>query len=309
MDTNCTLLLSDIFLYSYEAEFIQPLLSIRKKKLASQFNFKYRYVDDVLSINNPDFDKYLVRCIPLSLRNRHDGDQDISFLFGFTPVDREGRSAAYYPLRQTWRFQLPYQTWQTWRFQLPYHKLYVPDIPSSPAYRVFISQLIRYARVCSSYGCFILKAARLSSKLLGQGYVRERLKSSLRKFYGLYGDLIKHYEISLFQILHDILGHDRIQWHPQLIRHYTNLWTYYRTGPYNRFWPYRASLLVCPMLGCRQSLLRLSKNFTFLSSGMHIFKHSYLCTLASREHYQLFLALTFKYKSCSVGTSSICCSL
>ena len=95
------------------------------------------------------------------------------------------------------------------------------NIPSSPAYGVFISQLIRYARACSSYECFILRAVRLSSKLLRQGYVMERLKSSLRKFYGRYGDLIKHYEVSLSQMLHDILGHDHIQWHPQLIRHYT----------------------------------------------------------------------------------------
>ena len=64
------------------------------------------------------------------------------------------------------------------------------NIPSSPAYGFLISQLIRYTRACSSYECFILRAARLSSKLLGQGYVIERLTSSLRKFYGRYGDLI-----------------------------------------------------------------------------------------------------------------------
>ena len=110
------------------------------------------------------------------------------------------------------------------------------NIPSSPAYGVFISQLIRYARACSSYECFILRVARLSSKLLGQGYVMERLKSSLRKFFGRYGDLIKHYEVSLSQMLHDILGHDHLQWHPQLLRHYTNLQTYYRTGLYYRFY-------------------------------------------------------------------------
>ena len=52
---------------------------------------------------------------------------------------------------------------------------------------VFISQLIRYARACSSYECFILRARRLSSKLLKQGYLVERLKSSFRKFYGRYG--------------------------------------------------------------------------------------------------------------------------
>ena len=39
----------------------------------------------------------------------------------------------------------------------------------------------------SSYECFILRAVRLSNKLLGQGYVKERLRSSLRKFYGRYG--------------------------------------------------------------------------------------------------------------------------
>ena len=69
------------------------------------------------------------------------------------------------------------------------------NIPSSPAYGVFISQLIRYARACSSYECFILRAVRLSNKIIGQGYVKERLRSSLRKFYGRYGDLTKQYEI------------------------------------------------------------------------------------------------------------------
>ena len=98
------------------------------------------------------------------------------------------------------------------------------NIPSSPAYGVFISQLIRYARACSSYECFILRAMRLSNKLLGQGYVKERLKSSLTKFYGRYGDLTKQYEVPLSRMLHDILDDDHIQWHPPLIGHYTNYW-------------------------------------------------------------------------------------
>ena len=89
---------------------------------------------------------------------------------------------------------------------------------------VFISQLIRYARASSSYECFILRAMRLSNKLLGQGYVKERLKSSLRKFYGRYGDLTKQYEVPLSRMLHDILDDDHIQWHPPLIGHYTNFW-------------------------------------------------------------------------------------
>ena len=56
MGTNCAPLLADIFLYSYEAEFIQSLLSTGKKHLASRFNLTYRYIDDVLSINKPEFE-------------------------------------------------------------------------------------------------------------------------------------------------------------------------------------------------------------------------------------------------------------
>ena len=97
------------------------------------------------------------------------------------------------------------------------------SIPFSPAYGVFISQLIRYVRACSSYECF-MRAARLSNKLLGQGYVKERLKSSLRKFYCRYGDLTKQYEVPLSRILHDILDDNHIQWHPPLIRPYTTFW-------------------------------------------------------------------------------------
>ena len=97
------------------------------------------------------------------------------------------------------------------------------NIPTSPGYGVFISQLLRYVRACSPYGCFILRATRLSNKLLEQGYVKERLKSSLRKFYGRYGDLIKQYEVSLSQMLNDILWPDNIQWQPLLIRFCTEL--------------------------------------------------------------------------------------
>ena len=74
-----------------------------------------------------------------------------------------------------------------------------------PAYGVFISQLIRYARACSSFECIMLRATRLSNKLLEQGYVKERLNSSLKKFYGRYGDLIKQYEVHLSRMLTAIL--------------------------------------------------------------------------------------------------------
>ena len=76
-------------------------------------------------------------------------------------------------------------------------------------------------RDCSSYECFILKEARLSNKFLGHRYAKERLKSSLTMCYDRSGDLFKQYGV-LYRIFQDILEDDDIQWHPPLIRHYTN---------------------------------------------------------------------------------------
>ena len=40
-------------------------------------------------------------CLGTDMILRHDGEQHLCFLLGFTPVDREWRSAANFPLRQT----------------------------------------------------------------------------------------------------------------------------------------------------------------------------------------------------------------
>ena len=67
MGTNCAPLLANIFLYSYEADFVQSLLSTGTKHFASWFNLTYRYIDDVLSINNPEFEHYLGQMYPAEL--------------------------------------------------------------------------------------------------------------------------------------------------------------------------------------------------------------------------------------------------
>ena len=67
MGTNCAPLLADIFLYSYKAEFTQALLSTGKKQLASRFNLTYRYFDDLLSINNQEFENFLDQMYPAEL--------------------------------------------------------------------------------------------------------------------------------------------------------------------------------------------------------------------------------------------------
>ena len=44
MGTNCALLLADLFLYSYENEFLDKLINEGKRKLARKFNLSYCYM-------------------------------------------------------------------------------------------------------------------------------------------------------------------------------------------------------------------------------------------------------------------------
>ena len=92
MGTNCAPLLDDIFLYSYEAEFIS-LLSTGKKQLASRFNLTYRYIDDVLSINNPEFEKYLGQMFPaeLEIKDITENITSASYLDLLLSIGRDGQ--------------------------------------------------------------------------------------------------------------------------------------------------------------------------------------------------------------------------
>ena len=87
------------------------------------------------------------------------------------------------------------------KFHLTNSPFMSSNIPCSPAYGVFITQLIRYARASSSYECFIQRAKRLSSKRLKHGYLAERSKSSFRKFYVRRGYYIQQYEVSISRML------------------------------------------------------------------------------------------------------------
>jgi hypothetical protein len=74
------------------------------------------------------------------------------------------------------------------------------NIPASPAYGVYISQLIRYARASSNYSDFLKRHLHLRNRLLDQGYKQIR---SLKKFIFRYQDLVEIYSVSEEKIIND----------------------------------------------------------------------------------------------------------
>jgi hypothetical protein len=75
------------------------------------------------------------------------------------------------------------------------------NIPASPAYGVYISQSIRYARVSSNYSDCLKRQLHLRNRLLHQGYKEIRLIRSLKQFIFRYQDLVEIYSVSAEAII------------------------------------------------------------------------------------------------------------
>jgi hypothetical protein len=75
--------------------------------------------------------------------------------------------------------------------------LYVATFKQHLHNGVYISQLIRYSSAWGSYQDFLDRGLLLTRKLLNQGFLLVKSKSSLRKFYGRHYDLVDRYGIYL----------------------------------------------------------------------------------------------------------------
>ena len=156
IDTNCAPLLADLFLYSYETEFVQSLLQAGKKHLAQQFNFTYRYIDNVLSPKNTKFAEYLefIYVPKLEIKETTETASSSSYLDCYLYIYNGNLTTRLYNKRDFPIVNFPFLS---------------SNIPSAPAYDVYVSQLIRYARAYSNYQDFMERGKVLTTKLLSQG--------------------------------------------------------------------------------------------------------------------------------------------
>ena len=162
--------------------------------LLALFNLTYRYIDDVLFINNPDFSNWIPLIYPpeLEIKETTETASLTSFLDLHLEFDTSSRLHT-----------IIYDKLHDFNFNIINFPHLSSNIPTSPAYGIYISQLIRYARACSSYSDFVQRHRCLSIKLMNQGFVRERLILFLKKFIGRYQDLIEKYSVSTSTLIKD----------------------------------------------------------------------------------------------------------
>ena len=92
MGTDCAPHLADLFAYSYELEFLQNLVKDKKIHEARAFNFTYRYIYDVLSINDSTFAEFLpfIYSPELEVKETTDTASSASFVDLYLEFDDSG---------------------------------------------------------------------------------------------------------------------------------------------------------------------------------------------------------------------------
>ena len=80
------------------------------------------------------------------------------------------------------------------------------DVPPSTSYGVYISQLIRFARVSSHVADFNARNKSLTAKLLQQGYRYHKLLKTFSKFYRWHYELVSKFNVGLKALLHQGLS-------------------------------------------------------------------------------------------------------
>jgi hypothetical protein len=118
----------------------------KNKPLAVEFNSTFRYIDDVLFINNDRFHSYDESIYPseLEIKDITESSTSASCLDVLLNINAGGKlTTQLYDKRDDFNFAI---------VNFPYT---CSNIPLSPVHGVYISQLIQYARACSTNDNFL----------------------------------------------------------------------------------------------------------------------------------------------------------
>ena len=154
--TNCAPLIADLFLYCHERDFMSDLHKSKRHDLIDMFNDTSRYLDDIFTIDNPEFEKYIPDIYPaeLQLNKANTSDKETSFLDLNIKVIGSDIHTSVYDKRDDFGFPIVNFPWLS------------GDVPRLPSYGIYISQLVRFARCCTSVLDFHSKISKLLQNYL-----------------------------------------------------------------------------------------------------------------------------------------------
>ena len=147
---------------------MKDLSSDNQADIIKAFNSSSGYLDDLLNIDNPYFEGMVNQIYPseLQLNKANTSDTEAPFLDLHLSIFNGFVSSKIYDKHDDFDFDI---------VNFPFLD---GDVPRHPSYGVYISQLIRFARVCSHVDDFNTRNKCLTAKLLKQGYRYHKLRKA-----------------------------------------------------------------------------------------------------------------------------------
>ena len=108
MGTNCTPLVTDLFLFCYERDFMTSLSDVKQAKIIEAFKSTFRYLDDLLNIDNPYFEGMVNRIYPpeLQLNKANTSDTEAPVLDLHLSISNRFVSSKIYDKRDDFDFDI-----------------------------------------------------------------------------------------------------------------------------------------------------------------------------------------------------------
>ena len=126
----------------------------------------------MLTLNNTRFREEIPNIYPpeLSLKRTSECATELSYL----DIRIQIRNYKYYTKVHDKR--------DSFGFEIVNFPFLCGNIPTQPAYGVYISQLVRIGRICDDYNCFCKRNRAITSKLIKQGFWYSKLRLTFKKF-------------------------------------------------------------------------------------------------------------------------------
>ena len=127
------------------------------------FNSTSWYLDDLLNVDNPYFEGMVKQIYPheLQLNKANSTDTEAPFVDLHLSIAKG--------------FSKIYDKRDDFDFDIVNFQFLDGDVPRRASYEVYISQLIRFARVCNHVADFFARNTCVTVKLLQQGYRYHKL--------------------------------------------------------------------------------------------------------------------------------------
>ena len=166
------------------------MLSLSDKNqtdIIEDFNSTSPYLDDLLNIDNPYFEQMVGQIYPTELQLNKDNSSDTEALFLDLNLSITNGivSSKIYDKGDDFNLE---------KVNFPFLD---GNVSRSYSYGVYISQLIRFTRVCSNVDDFNNRNLFLTAKLIKQGYRHNKIRKTFSKLYHRHSELIVKYSIGL----------------------------------------------------------------------------------------------------------------